>query len=317
MSRPALCLIVLFLSVPARAQTPAVVAEAQTHFKRGVELYEDGDLPAALVEFRRAYDLVPNHRVLYNLGRVATAQHDYAGALRYYRQYLADGGGQVAAARRAEVEGELPKLVGRVGHLRIMVDVAGAEVSVDDVPVGISPLAAPVLVNAGRRRVVASAPNLNAVARVVEVAGEETVTVSLALPVPRPSPHPVAAVAPPAPSFVRQRPRPAPAPPPRKRQWPAVLGWTATGLLAAGTAVTGVMALSSSRDLQQLRSDYPASLDELEAAQRRTRRTALLADGLLAGTALCAALSLYLSFSGPGESTVAVGPGSVALSGRF
>jgi hypothetical protein len=252
--------------------------------------------------------------VLYNLGRVASAQHDHAQGLRYYRQYLTDGGAQVPAPRRLEVETEIQKLSARVGHLRVIVDVAGAEVSVDDVPVGIAPLAAPVPVNAGRRRVMATAPTLTPVARVVEVAGEETITVSLALPVPRPAP-PVVVDAPPPPVFVRERPRPLPAP--KKARWPAVLGWTTTGLLAAGSAAAGVLALTSARDLQQLREAYPASLEELEHAQSKTRRYALAADGLLAGTALCAALSLYLSFSGPSDSTVAVGPGSVSLSRRF
>jgi tetratricopeptide (TPR) repeat protein len=315
-NRSALALaLVLALSSPASAQAPSAVNEAQTHFKRGVELYEDGDLPAALVEFRRAYDLVPNHRVLYNLGRVASAQHDYASALRFYRQYLSDGGAQVAAQRRQEVDAEIQKLAGRVGQLRVIVDLVGAEISVDDLSVGISPLPAPVLVNAGRRRVVAAAPNHPPVARVVEVAGEETVTATLALPVPRPAPV-VPAIPEPRP-VVRERPRPAPPPAPPRRRWPAVLGWTTTGLLAAGAATTGVLALSSARDLQQRRDAYPASLEELEWAQRKTRRLALIADGLLAGTAVCAALSLYLSFSGPGESTVAVGPGSVSLARRF
>ena len=98
------------------------MVEAQAHFKRGVELYEDNDLAAALVEFRRAYDLVPNYRVLYNLGRVASALHDYATALRHYRQYLAEGGSQVVPSRRLEVEGEIVKLTSRVGQVRVIVE---------------------------------------------------------------------------------------------------------------------------------------------------------------------------------------------------
>jgi len=303
-------------ALPARAEAPAV-AEAQSHFKRGVELYEDNDLQAALVEFRRAYDLVPNYRVLYNLGRVASALHDYATALRHYRQYLAEGGAQIAPPRRLEVEGELQKLAARVGQLRVMVDLAGAEITVDDVSVGVSPLREPVLVNAGKRRVVVTAPSVAPVARLVEVAGEETLTVTIAVPLPALPPPPAAAapVAPPRP-LVAQKAR-APHEPARKRTWPVVVSWTATGLLAAGTGAAGLLALRDSRDLRDLRESYPVSYEELAAAQHKTRNSALVADGLLAGTVLMAALSLYVTLSGPSETTVAVGPGSLQLKGRF
>jgi hypothetical protein len=311
-----LCALMTPLSGTARGAEPAsLMAEAQGHFKRGVELYDDGDFAAALVEFRRAYELVPNHRVLYNLGRVASAQHDYAAALRFYRQYLADGGTQVPAPRRQEVEGELEKLVGRVGQLRVVVDTAGAEVSVDDVPAGISPLPDAVLVNAGRRRVVVAAPGVPPEARVVEVAGEEMVTVTLALHVARAAPPRLVARPEPRP-LVEARPRATPSAADR-RTWPIVLAWTTTGLLAAGSAVTGLMAMTASRDLRALRDSYPVSLDELTDARRKTRDRALVADGLLAAAAVSGALSLYLSLSGPAESTVFLGPGSVQLAGRF
>jgi hypothetical protein len=314
----ALLALVSLAAGPARAEAPSAVTEAQSHFKRGVDLYEDGDLPAAMVEFRRAYDLVPNYRVLYNLGRVAGAMHDYAAALRHYRQYLAEGGAQILPPRRAEVEAEVQKLSGRVGQLRVMVDVAGAEISVDDSSVGVSPLASPVLVNAGKRRVVVTVPNVAPVSRLVDVAGEETVTVTMSVPLPAPAPPPV--VASPAPPSAL---RPA-APPPRrsrdaahKRTWPVVLTWTATGLLAAGSATAGLLALRDSRDLRDLRESYPVAYDDLVAAQNRTRTAALVADGLLAGTALFTALSLYVTLSGPSETTVAVGPASLSLSGKF
>ncbi|HXU83196.1 MAG TPA: hypothetical protein VN914_17500, partial [Polyangia bacterium] len=113
-----------------------------------------------------------------------------------------------------------------------------------------------------------------------------------------------------------QRP-PTRQPPPRKRTWPTVVAWTTTGLLAAGAGAASLVALRDSRDLRDLRESYPVSYDELTEAQHKTRNSALLADGLLAGTALAAALSLYVTLSGPGETTVAVGPGSVSLSRRF
>src|SRR5262245_61950348 len=50
--------------------TPEILAEAKQRFDRGYELYEEGEYPLALIEFNRAYELVPNYKVLYNIGQV-------------------------------------------------------------------------------------------------------------------------------------------------------------------------------------------------------------------------------------------------------
>ena len=79
MRRTLLIAITLFVySVsPARADDPKKDAppvasksdEASQHFRSGVAFYKDHDFAAALVEFKRAYELVPNYGVLYNLGQ--------------------------------------------------------------------------------------------------------------------------------------------------------------------------------------------------------------------------------------------------------
>ena len=73
---------------------------------------------------------------------------DYAAALQALEKYLHDGGGEVPAAKRSEVERELGKLRARVAKLEIVSNVAGAQVTIDDVAVGTTPLPAPVLVSA-------------------------------------------------------------------------------------------------------------------------------------------------------------------------
>src|SRR5690606_15305964 len=50
-------------SQPSHAQE-ATQAAAAEHFERGIELYREGSLDAALVEFERAYESVPDYRVL-------------------------------------------------------------------------------------------------------------------------------------------------------------------------------------------------------------------------------------------------------------
>ena len=119
------------LAVPAQADKPAkeeaevsdeAREEASERFRRGVKLYKDNDYVAALVEFKRAYELAPNYRVLYNLGQTSRELKDYASALTAYRQYLAEGGDEVKGARKKEVEGAIEDLVARVGTLSITTD---------------------------------------------------------------------------------------------------------------------------------------------------------------------------------------------------
>ncbi len=137
----------------ARDGDDAKLTEAQRRFHRGIELYKNGDFAAAQAEFTRAYDLVPNYKILYNLGQVTYQRHDHAAALRYLRQYLRDGVDQISAERRHEVTGDITDLEQRIARLQIDTAEEGAEVFVDDVLVGKTPLRALIAVNGGPRKI--------------------------------------------------------------------------------------------------------------------------------------------------------------------
>ena len=55
-------------AVAQNAPTKAQQQEAATRFKKGLDLFKDGDYQASLIEFRRANELAPNYNVLYNIG---------------------------------------------------------------------------------------------------------------------------------------------------------------------------------------------------------------------------------------------------------
>ena len=90
--------------------------DAQRRFQRGVELYKEGDFGGALVEFKRAYELVPSYKILYNLGQVSYQRHDYASALRYFRQYLGEGDQAIAVDRQAQVAARYSSSVASAGQ---------------------------------------------------------------------------------------------------------------------------------------------------------------------------------------------------------
>ncbi|WP_434045247.1 MULTISPECIES: PEGA domain-containing protein [Sorangium] len=294
----ALCAaIALVVPRGALAEPADRTAEADARFRRGVELYGEADYIAALTEFRRAYALAPAYQVLFNVAGACYQLRDYACALRAFEKYLADGGARIAGDRRAEVERDIAVLRGRVATVALSTSAPGVEISVDDVPVGKTPLAEPLLLSAGRRRIVAEAPGRPAVLRVIEVAGGDHVQLRIELPEARAlraegagSPVASSSAQPSAP--VDRAPRAA---------WSApVLPWIATGTLAAGATVTGVIALGASADLQAALDAFPGHARTIDRERKRAATLALTAD-LLAGAAVIAGgVSLVLTVVGGG-----------------
>jgi len=180
----ALSVLLVASAMPATAvaqpsPSPALITEARKHYETGLQLTRDEAYEAALAEFERAYQLAPNFRILYNIGGIHRQLNDFAGALRALEQYLAEGGTSVPAARRGEVQKDVDVLRKRVGRVRVAVDLEGADVTVDDVPAGKSPLADPLVVNPGRRRIGVAKRDYLPATSVVTIVGGETITVEL------------------------------------------------------------------------------------------------------------------------------------------
>src|SRR5438309_2354453 len=119
-------LLSLLLTVSAFA-AEGNFEEARAHFKRGGELYDENNFRGALVEFERAYQLVANFKLLYNIGQVHLQLQDYAQAVKALQRYLNEGGAEVNPQRREEISREIERLKFRIGQLTL--DTAkGAEV---------------------------------------------------------------------------------------------------------------------------------------------------------------------------------------------
>jgi hypothetical protein len=174
---------------------PATV-EASNRFVRGVNYYGAGNFGAALAEFQRAYELTGSWEVLYNLGQVSQALGRLPEAARHFERYLADGGDGIRPQRRAEVEASLATLRADLGTIRVEVDVAGAEILVDDEIVGVTPLAEPLYVEPGPHEVRVRHPDHGTVTREVMLAGGVAETVALVLATPDAPPPPVGGAGP-------------------------------------------------------------------------------------------------------------------------
>lgn len=300
---------------PDAPKPAAADDESKAHFKRAVALFQEGDFRSALVEFRRAYEIGHNYKVLYNIGQTEYEVQDYAGALRSFRRYLAEGGAEIEASRRASVEEDIKKLGARVARVEVKSNVEGAEILVDDVVVGKTPLREPVLVSIGRRKLTLQKGGAVSAPRYVELAGGDLSAVSLELAEPQAQPGPIAAPPPAAPTS----PPPAPPPPSRTGMW-ASLG--VTGALTVGAVVTGVLALGAHSDAQTKLGTVGVKASDVESAHSKTATLALVTDILGATAIAMAGVTVALgvtssSKSEPPRAAISAGPRGGALSIRF
>jgi hypothetical protein len=274
----------------AGAQDASVSArEAAKHFERGVALYSEADYRGALVEFKRAYALAPNATVLYDVGQSQYQLQDYAAALVSFTKFIADSAPN--DPRRAEVEGTLDVLRGRVGHVTIVTTPAGADVSIDDVPVGKTPLEERLLVSVGQRKITATLPGRPPSSRVVDVAADDNVPVSIDLQTA------TVGGAESAERHLAVFPRSdAPAPPQSGATW-RVVGWASTGALAAGALTSGAFALVESNRLKSARDTFPVSAAELSRDSSLTLTYSIVADALAVAALAVGGVTLVSTLS--------------------
>jgi PEGA domain len=307
----ACALMLLVLSAGhAAAEEPrsATADEASAHFRRGAEFYNENNLDAALAEFTKAYEVLPNFRVLYNLGQVHAERHDYVAAIRAFQAYLDEGGTEVPDDRRSQVQAELSSLREKTAPLAVNCNVAGAELRVDGVLVGPLPLKEPVAVNAGLRRVTITKAGYTTEERKVLVAGRQTAHVDVIL----------------APTDGQSAPTASKgAAPVREASNPGLwISLAATGVFASGAAVFGVLTLQKNKDLDRELQRYPADTGKIGDVRDSVKLNAGLTDGLAAAAGISAVFTVYFLVSDRSEKDKAsarllVAPQGVAVTGTF
>lgn len=323
----------VLIPTPSRAQDPAAVdavpaagpqpgspvdqaaeARASEHFDKGVALYRRGDFQGAFVEFRRAYDAVPDPGLLFNLGQTAAKLNDYAQAEVLFERYVQRSGDALPPERRALVDAELKQLRDRIGHAEISVSVSGAEIRVDQRSVGRAPLAEPLALNVGRHEVEVRAEGYRTEVQPLELAGGEERKLEFRLQ---------QVSAPVATATVSAPPEPASEPAAPTRAWlrPArIASLTILGVAAAGAVATGVLASSAHDDFEAELAARPGDLSDIEDARTRTRRYNVANVALIGVAAASAALTvtfLLMERSDRRAVSLAVNPTGVAVRGGF
>jgi hypothetical protein len=308
-------------SSAAAKRSPEQLREARERFDHGLELYRDGDYDIALIEFDRAYELVPDYRVLYNIAQVSVMLGNYTRARLALEQYLREGDTAISPDRRASVEKDLTMLSGRTATLLVTSNVQGAEVLVGEEIIGKTPMSSPALLDAGTHTVTVRLSGYLPASKRLTLAGRDAAELTLELrPVPVKERERI---------VVEKRVETEPSE--RATTTPSLVwaGWIATGALAAGAAVTGVLGINAASELETLQDDPEAQHRELQDTEERARSLFLAADLLGAAAVLTGGATLYFTVfqstpeSPPDHDRASMGPtrrlsvNGVQILGRF
>jgi tetratricopeptide (TPR) repeat protein len=279
--------------------------KARASFYEGVELFKEGSFEAALAEFQRANQISPSYRVLYNIAQAYVELHDYVNAYTTLKDYVQHGGDELSAARRTQVDELNRKLEKRIAYLEIICNLDDADIRVDDISVGTSPLAFPVLVNAGPRRLSAVKPGYPVAARILTVAGTDRSKVTLEIVTPlevQPSklataPTATPALAKPASPRLREAEPPTLA----SRRW-LIVSLSMAGGCAVATGISGWQMLAAKNDFDSEVAKTPYSKPVAESARSRAMTYQSLTYGFGAATLAAGGVALYLALTGDGDS---------------
>lgn len=320
----------VYASAPdAQSKPSSEVDQARLRFERGVELYDSGDVRAAYIEFKRAYALVPNYQLLFNIAQAQAELKDYVGAEESLSQYIEQAKDEISPERKEEVLSEMKRLRTYIAYVKINISVEGATVRVDGVVVDAQGSSSRIPVSAGRRKIEIVRKGYERWERSIDVAGEDVLTLDAML-VREPSAQSKQLVSPSSakPRQLRESKPAITQGPPSKKVGP--LFWTgvvATSAFGVTSAILGGVALRARSEHQRTLGTAPTPLEKLQESGHSVKRLALATDIGLILTASSAAFTVAAYFwegkkskkyrYEPKRLGASVAPGGLVLHGRF
>ena len=269
--------------------------EATIAFQTGKVLFHDKEFAAAADEFRRANELRPNWKLLYNIGQSEAAAKRFGLAVEAFEKYLVLGGDEIESTRCDELLEEIRKFREIVGALEIKAE-AGLLIIVDDTERGTTPLSGPILIAAGiEHHVAAMRDDTPVFEQRLRVNGEQQKILEIQTTTPKSdtsaneaaSQTTTSAEPPPAVSPSKQDKSPSPLKP---------VGWSLLGA-GAGTLiaamVTGGIVLSIDNDLENDCEPDGCPPGKVEK-RNQMNRLALTTDILIGCGAVLAASGIIL-----------------------
>jgi hypothetical protein len=126
---------------------------ARAEYEAGRILYADKDYGNAIVKFQKAHEIAGDPRLLWNVAVCEKNLRRYSRMLRTIKRYQTEAASILTADERAQAVEIIKTVETFVSALRITSTEGGADVYVDDDKLGTTPLAEPIMVDVGKRRI--------------------------------------------------------------------------------------------------------------------------------------------------------------------
>jgi hypothetical protein len=308
----------LVLAPAARAEDAN--AEAKQTYQQGVAAFEDGRFDDAARAFRKAYELKPSWKLLYNMAQSEAAARRYGLALDAFEKYLVGGGDEIQGDRREEVLAEIQRLRVLVGVVEVQAP-DGTELFIDGYSHGRVPFSGPVRVAAGEHQAQLRLGDEVLLEKKLGIAGGMTTTLAAESKAAGSAAAAGGKQASPAeePGPVTEEPGTEGG----KRVWT----WVALGVGAAaliGGGVTGGLAMGREKDLLADCPDNrcPSSLEGEADTIKTMNLTADILYGVGAAAVIAGIVLFFVEPKGKAEADVTVAPAvgdgfGLSLAGRF
>ncbi|HET6149695.1 MAG TPA: PEGA domain-containing protein [Polyangia bacterium] len=211
-----LCLaaLVLLSSVAVPRGSEAAPASAAGNAKstarkkllEGAGLLKRGEFQAALERFQAAYNLVPNPKIQYNFALAYMGLGRNAEALQALHTFLSDAN-DASSEAIANARNHKDALIKLICRLTVRSDVAGAAITIDGHPQGVTPRADEIFLDAGLHSLVVDKPGVGKTfTKWFEAAAGNSLTIEADLLPPRPKPARTATGTAPSPVAARAAP---------------------------------------------------------------------------------------------------------------
>lgn len=239
MNAPLALLLTLVAGLPGEESEADRKAKAAALLDAGNALFAKKRHEAALGKYEAAYEIYPSPKLYYSLGRAYDELGRNPEAATFYERFLLESGVEYRTALYERAHRRLRRVSKALGKLRLVAEVPGAKLYVDDRESGTLPML-PLWLPAGRHAVRAEREGYTSFEGTALIREGRISTLLIDMPKlrvvqapPAPPPPP-----PPEPELIELPPRP---PPPEE---PSVLStwwfWSAVGAVVAAGVGTGV-----------------------------------------------------------------------------
>jgi hypothetical protein len=159
----------------------SLTGTAKADFEAAKLLANDGDYVGALIKFQSAYDGSKDARVLWNLAFCQKNLRHYSKVVITLKRYLDEGSALLSAADKKDAQDLIAMIEPFTTRATLRVSEDGAQVSVDDEPVGTSPLGSVQILDIGERKIRATKDGFRPYERTLVVGGGAELTLDVPL----------------------------------------------------------------------------------------------------------------------------------------